>query len=264
MQFMICQVSLISRVESVSGSSAGAIAATVLAMGLNPDAFREKLIRLAENHFEDIIKPITWWSPFRALRGYTLYGAASYRAFLNELFTDGEGIPHLKNKKIPNVMIHATNIGIGAPKVYDGTLEEDTIAEALFSSSALPFIFRNFPEQNSFIDGGLIDNFPVERIIGNSDGRDVFGFSFKKTSEYAFNGPLSYLAAMLFTSMDYSVERSLARIPKDNVYFIKTDIGILDFDKALELLKNKTNYNKEKQVIADALKDFVIKKREKI
>jgi predicted acylesterase/phospholipase RssA len=248
-------------IAAVSGASAGAIAAAVLGLGIDPAVFRANLRRLAKEDFDQIIKPIGRTSYGWAIAGYTLYDDKAYRKFLRELFARPDGaIPHLKHK-VTDVFISATDIRNGTCKVYDGEQEEDTVEDALFSSSAIPVVFRNFSEKNYFLDGGLVDNFPSDRLVGESSGDDVFGFAFRRNESYDFKNLKEYLAAIVFSAMDYSVERSLARLPEGNIHYIPTKIKTLDFAPALTLLDNDIQYEKEKLAIENVLKGFIEKKR---
>jgi predicted acylesterase/phospholipase RssA len=252
-------------VKRVSGASAGAVVAAMLAMGLDPAVFRERLLRLATTHMDQIIKPFWWGSYVRALFGQSIYDSRIYRKLLHDLFANGPEIPHLKNRKI-DIFIHATDIKNGTYKHYTGDNPEDTVEEALFSSSAIPFLFQNFKDRGSFIDGGLIDNFPTEALLADVSAKgDVVGFSFRRTEPYRFDtGLKSYLASIVFTAMDYSVERSMKQMPAENVYFIPTTLTTLDFQRALQELKELVRYEQYKLGAEAFLKELIARQKAKI
>jgi hypothetical protein len=109
------------------------------------------------------IKPLRFWSWVPALLGIRLYDSRVYKKILRELFAEGER-PHLKKRKI-DIIIHATDIGNGSYKLYTGANNEDWLDDALFSSSAIPFLFQTFRRGGNFIDGGIINNFPSEQLL---------------------------------------------------------------------------------------------------
>jgi predicted acylesterase/phospholipase RssA len=251
-------------VNRVSGASAGAIVAAMLAMGCDPAEFRERLLRLAATNMDYIIKGFGRWSYVTAFRGHSLWNSSIYRQLLHDLFGTDQGIPHLNERKI-DIIIHATDIKNGTYKHYTGANQEDTVEEALFSSSAIPFLFHNFNDGGSFIDGGIINNFPSDILLADADKKgDVVGFSFKRKQYRFAKGLGSYLASIAFTAMDYSVERSLDRMPDGNVYFIPTTLDTLDFKGALRELENTIQYEQYKLNVEAFLKDLIARQRAKI
>jgi predicted acylesterase/phospholipase RssA len=248
-------------ITRVSGASAGAIAAAMLAMGMNPTEFRERLLRLAKENMRQIIRPLGRRSYLQALAGFTLYNSDMYRTFLRDLFTRRR---HLSERKI-DIRIHASDIRNGSYKLYTGDNNEDWLDDALFSSSAIPFLFHTYRHGGSFIDGGIIDNFPSALLMNDPDKGDVVGFSFQVKDPYQFdNGLKSYVTSIAFTAMDYSVERSLKQLSDENVYYISTDLSTLDFEQALEQLGNDNQYKNYKACVETFLEKLIVRKREKI
>ena len=77
-------------VERVSGTSAGSIAATVLALDIDPVLFRQRLLELTPIYFPKIVRKISLLrSAPKVLRGVPLYDRSEYEDFLEKLFTLG-------------------------------------------------------------------------------------------------------------------------------------------------------------------------------
>ena len=247
----------------ISGTSAGAIAGCILATGKDPELFRKDILRLAPLYLPQIQKQIGWTRSFDVMRGVPLFDATLYREFLRELFISAGKVSHLKKLATP-VLFHATNIKNGASKMFDGSREEDTIEEALFCSSALPYIFETFKGQ-PYVDGGLISNFPAYSLKQRGFEKDqIIGFSFPATNSYPYQaGLISYSKSLMFTTMDLSVARARGELPPENVYEFQTSIGTLDFDKALAHLRDDIEFENYKRQARSFLEEFVSRQKAK-
>ena len=141
--------------------------------------------------------------------------------------------------------MYATDIRNAVPKTFDGSHKEHNIVDAIFASSAIPFIFNTYKFGGIHVDGGLLNNFPVgELLLRKDELGDVLGFSFQPAPTYKFNkGLLNYAGAMLGTVIDHSVKSSIAALPAANVHFIDTELGMMQFEEALKELKSKKTYD---------------------
>jgi NTE family protein len=137
-------------IEVISGTSSGAIAAVLYGIGLSPDEIFE---RVTEVKFMRLIRP-----------GLSRYGLINLSK-LEEIFK-----PVLENKTFadlnPKVIISATDINRGT-SVY---FSEGELIKPLVASSALPFLCQPVNYQGHLlVDGGLINNLPVECLTGYAD-----------------------------------------------------------------------------------------------
>jgi predicted acylesterase/phospholipase RssA len=244
-------------IRRISGTSAGAIAGCMLATNKDPEIFRQSIIGLAQKYWPKINNRTgIIRSSLKAYCGKPLYNSEAYRDFLGDLFLRTANIEHMRDLPIP-CLFHATDIRNGATKTYDGTENDHTIAEALFRSSALPFIFDTY-KGDPYVDGGLINNFPSYGLSDENLG-DILGFGFRKHGEYKFkSGPFGYSKALLFTAMDVATERALEKLPSANVHYIETNVDTLDFDLALKQLENpEEGYNSYKAQARSFLENYV-------
>lgn len=248
------------KVTRISGTSAGALAGCMLATGKDPELFRQSMLRLAEKDWPQIKRKAgTLRLAVDLVRGIPLYNSEQYKAFLYKLFNETARVSHMRELEI-SCLFHASDIQNGMPKIFDGTQADHTIKEALFCSSALPFIFETY-SGSPYVDGGLINNFPSDQLNNGED--DILGFGFKRFGTYDFKkGAFEYSKALIFTAMDVAVERSLEKLPKDRVKYIETDIETLEFDKAIEQLKNIVTYNNYVRQVREFLNAYIEKQKE--
>ncbi|WDF75651.1 patatin-like phospholipase family protein [Mucilaginibacter sp. KACC 22773] len=134
----------------ISGTSAGAIAAAFFADGYAP---QEILRMLKENSLLKLLRPA--------------FGSHGLISILKARFLISKFIPHnsFQNLKT-HVTISAVDLG-EAKLVYFTDGELDT---AILASCCLPGIFAPITINNHmYVDGGILNNFPVEPLVGNCD-----------------------------------------------------------------------------------------------
>ncbi|GAB3932940.1 patatin-like phospholipase family protein [Mucilaginibacter myungsuensis] len=134
----------------ISGTSAGAIAAAFFAAGLQP---------------EDILQIIKDSKLFRLLR--PSFARTGLMSILNVRSLINKYIPHNSFDKLnAHVTIAAVDLGLGK-LVY---LNDGELDLAVLASCCLPGIFRPIViNGHMYVDGGILNNFPVEPLVGNCD-----------------------------------------------------------------------------------------------
>jgi len=134
----------------ISGTSAGAIAASFFAAGYAP---KEVLQIIKETKLLKLLRPSI--------------GSAGLISILRARFLFARYIPHNSFKKL-NLHVTISSVDLGEGKlVYftDGELDL-----AILASCCLPGIFKPIIiNGHMYIDGGILNNFPVEPLIGNCD-----------------------------------------------------------------------------------------------
>jgi hypothetical protein len=138
-----------------------------------------------------------------------------------------------------------------------------TIAQALFDSSALPFIFKTFHDTTGILfDGGLVNNFPSERLLEDNQFGYVAGFSFDpEPVQLQFTGLKDFTGALVSTMMDNATKQSLTKLPEGDVHYIKTNTSTLDFRGALKNDLIGQNYGGYINYAKSFLADFITRKR---
>jgi NTE family protein len=134
----------------ISGTSAGAIAAAFIAEGYAP---KEILQIIKESSLLKLLRPA--------------FGSNGLISILHARHLISKYIPHnsFQDLKI-KITVAAVDLG-EARQVYftDGELDM-----AILASCCLPGIFKPIIINNHmYVDGGILNNFPVEPLIGNCD-----------------------------------------------------------------------------------------------
>lgn len=138
------------RFSHISGTSAGAIAAAFIAEGYAPKEF---LQMLKETRLLKVLRPSI--------------GSAGLLSILNARFLINKYIPHNSFQKLKtHITVAAVDLGEGR-LVYFTDGELDLV---ILASCCLPGIFRPIIiEGQMYVDGGILNNFPVEPLVGNCD-----------------------------------------------------------------------------------------------
>jgi len=134
----------------ISGTSAGAIGAAFFAAGFAP---REILNIIKEAKLLKLLRPSI--------------GSTGLLSILNVQHLIRQYIPHNSFKQLKTrITISSVDLGEGKLVYFtDGDLDLSILA-----SCCLPGIFRPIViNDHMYVDGGILNNFPVEPLIGNCD-----------------------------------------------------------------------------------------------
>ena len=134
----------------ISGTSAGAIAAAFFAEGYAP---KEILQLIKDAKLLKLLRPSL--------------GSTGLLSILNVRFLIEQYIPHNSFQKLKTrITISSVDLGEGKLVYFtDGELDL-----AILASCCLPGIFKPIIINNHmYVDGGILNNFPVEPLIGNCD-----------------------------------------------------------------------------------------------
>lgn len=247
-------------ITRVSGTSAGAIVACMLATGENPAIFRKQLSLLASKHLDSICTRQGTFRMFQRIwQGTPLYHAGLYKTFLRQLFThETQKWPTLNSLRF-DIFIHAIDIHTGKEVLYKKGESDVAIEDALFASSALPFIFRTYKDVSGVIDGGLTNNFPSDILHeGVPEHGPIMGFSFAPNEvRYDFpdgiHGVVAFSGKLISTMIDTATTKALAKLPVGDVHYFSTKTSTLDWKQGLDDLEgaNFTRYFEETQRFVD-------------
>lgn len=208
----------------IAGTSAGAIVASFLAAGYEPD---EILDIAKKTKLMFFIRP--------ALSTAGLLKLEIIEDILNKYLPNT-----FEELKIP-LTVAATNLKLGKNKYfYKGGL-----IRAILASCAVPVIFRPIQiEGTKYIDGGILNNLPVDPLIGQCDR--IVGCNCNAVSENFEDDNIKSL-----------MERSLLMAINVNTYvsrdkcdtFIEPEgmraFGAFEFNKAEDMVKVCYDYTKQ-------------------
>lgn len=237
-------------VDYIAGTSMGSIIGALYAMGYSGEEI-EKLILSRDwiNYFNDTIKreeelienknekdkyvfsfPIKNWKvklPKGVIKGQSIDNV------LSELYIDANDINDFSKLPIPFVCV-ATDIETGKKIV----LNKGYLPEAIRASMSLPSLFSPVEiDDKLLIDGGVVDNFPVD--VALSMGADYLigvdiGSKLKKKEEIE-----SFIDILDQTSSFKKVEATEEARKKVNVLLLPNidKYDVLSFEKAKEIIE---------------------------
>jgi predicted acylesterase/phospholipase RssA len=255
-------------IKSVSGTSAGAIVGCMLATGEDPKVFKSIIQEHGPGYVDLIAKPLSFRSMvWRAWWGSPFYDADQYTKFLDDIFSSkllSKQYTYAKDLA-PNIdfYMHAVDIRDRKPVVYEAK-DGRKIVDILLDSSGIPFVFKTF-SSSSVVDGGLVDNFPVNSIWEKIDQQkmpgSIVGISFEPDKiEWSFKNPVEYARALLSTVIDNPVNTAIRKVDKHDVHLIKTNTSTFDFKTALQVDLADKQYGEYKKQAIEFLEKLMERK----
>jgi predicted acylesterase/phospholipase RssA len=220
-------------IKRAAGSSAGAIAAVMLASGKPIGTYKAELKTLARSYLHSTKVP-RWIGTCRVMSGIAYFKELYLENFFKELFCSGLEAPKsIKDLKIKDTRIYYTDLYSLESR---STPDYEAIPKALARSCRLPFAFVGFNAGDTQVDGGLALNFPVDELkLDESTLGSVIGVSFANAfGTIGNNNLLSYTQQLFSAAIQSGVTRSELILGKSNVYPIDTTIGTFDFERALD------------------------------
>jgi len=217
-------------VQRVAGSSAGAIAAVMLASRKSVDTYKVEIKSIGKrflagmqiNHFVGVC---------RVLAGKAYYGNASLENFFEELVCNNAGPKHIADLRCDPQLYFTDLYSLRAR----ASPPEEPIHVALAKSCRFPFAFVGYKSGDSQVDGGLALNLPVDHLKRDESLKgNVIGIGFSA----GFGEPnksdlVSYVKQLYSAAIESGVSRSEAILGPHNVFRIDTGIGTFDFERAL-------------------------------
>lgn len=134
----------------ISGTSAGAVAAAFFAAGYEP---KETLNIIRQAHLLRLLRP--------SIGSTGLLSILRVEDLLKEYFPDNS----FNKLKIP-ITVTAVDLGEGKLVYFN----DGELVKCLLASCCLPGVFKPIIiNDHMFVDGGILNNFPVEPLVGNCD-----------------------------------------------------------------------------------------------
>lgn len=211
------QQGILERIERVAGTSAGAITATLLAVRLTPTELRNLMGNLQFENFKDD------GSDLRVLRRYGYYKGDYFldlmRCLINhQTRKDSPTKPEptvtfeelarrelARGGKARELRLFATDLTTG--EIQELSLEKTPdleIALAARMSMSIPLFFAAIERDgNVFVDGGVLDNYPIIAFDGD-EHHDADGERRKKTLGFTLLSPTQGDPVKIRNLLEYS------------------------------------------------------------
>lgn len=220
-------------ITRVAGSSAGAIAAVMLASGKPIGIYKEAVKRLGTKYLNKT-KVNSLIGMSQVVLGSPYFKEVYLEDFFNELFCKEPNSPqYVRDLKIQDTKLYFTDLYSLSSR---SAPQDDSIPKALAKSCRFPFAFVGYRSGDTHVDGGLASNLPVDELKSTeSVFGPVIGISFlNKFGDTTKSNLRSYTQQLFSAAIQSSVARSELTIGKNNVFPIDTEIGTFDFDRALD------------------------------
>lgn len=159
---------ILELVDGVAGTSAGAITATLLALGYSPGQVRQLLLNLDFSRFEDG----SAGGLFRLFRRYGYYRGDYFLDVMQCLVKHKTDDPHLtladlakarSGDRPSKLQLYTTNLSSGAARELSADCTGDLeVAMAARMSMSIPLFFASITDDHRiFVDGGVLNNYPI-------------------------------------------------------------------------------------------------------
>lgn len=245
-------------VTSVIGTSAGAVAGTLFAAGVDFDTLRACFNEKGSGHF--LINQFAkrrgrWWKIVRIFRllvlRQPLWSQAEIKNFLtNQLPAGISKFSHIKTRSNIDVYVLATDLTHLQPVIFK---DDYDIVEALLHSTAIPFFFRCWhssvnKDSPLYVDGGIAENLPVNAIPLPADVNRI-GITFEDSGMGTPTSALRFAVSLLNAGMSVATQHSVRGLTSKNVHTLETEVSTFEFSRLIgdnSAFKNDYNFLKYK------------------
>jgi len=255
---------ILNNIDKVGGASAGAINATLLSLGYTNKELKEILMKLNFNNFLD-----DSWGYFRdadrLISDFGWYKGDYFREWIGKLIEKKTGNEHSTfnelnlNHDYKKLFLIGTNISTGFSEVFSAEhTPRESVADAVRISMSVPLFFKAIQNTRNdyYVDGGMVDNYPVklfdrekyiEKSKIKSHGRKTDYYNNqnkeirKTSSKYIFNKET--LGFRLDKREEIAMFRDKAEPPRNNIEDF--------FDYAGAMIKTMMNIQNNQHLHSD-------------
>lgn len=209
----------------ISGASAGSIVGAFYAYGYSPNEIFEII---SKTKLFRILRPSFNWKGLLTLE-------KTYSFFKSFLPTDS-----FETLKLP-LFVSATNLRNGRPAFFSS----GELIRPIIASSAIPVIFSPVKiEDQYYIDGGVVNNLPVEPLIGHCD--KIIGLHCNPVDE---NFAAENMKNLLERTFILTINRNVAERKQNCDVFLEPyelrKFGALEFSRIREIFDLGYEYAKQ-------------------
>lgn len=155
--------------ERVSGTSAGALVALMVALQLSPEQIEDLMKGLNFKSFK------SGWNPLRIFTKYGLYSGDEILKFIHKCYKasslkldDNASFSDFVKAGGKDIIVFASNLNQRNINEFSNFNTPDCIvAEAVRASMSIPFFFKSWqfsngiPNDHIYVDGGVMFNYPL-------------------------------------------------------------------------------------------------------
>ena len=187
---------ILKNIQKYAGVSVGSILIGALACGASID-YLEKVFKMVDfNNFRDenniLFKISGFFKRFGYYRGDKLM--KWYRSIIQELTSNGDiTLGEIYQKYGKEIVIVATNVDKRKSEYFTTkTHPEMSLVQAVRISASYPFFFETVKYNNDiYIDGGLLNNYPISIFDNESEFSETLGLKLTTSSDLEhINNPI--------------------------------------------------------------------------
>lgn len=228
-------------IDQVAGTSAGAIAAGLLASGIDPNIYRNHLKTNGSKYLSQVLKSRNkYHTAFRVLvQGHSLYDHYQLKKFIEALLEAGAINPDITvGETSHSLSIITSDLSSRCEKIYcrSNDTKSYRLSSAIANSCSLPIIFKSIRglNENNIVDGGIVNNLPVSHLSEGFEKSRVIAFSFENTlTEYKSGSLAEYVLSLIDTSISSNINSSIKILPESNIVRLPNIFSTMAFEEAL-------------------------------
>lgn len=229
----------LTRLKYYVGTSSGSILGCLMSVGYTP---LEILCYLCVNKPYSKIKGLDISNLLGPTSGGGMISFEPIAEELRILFTNKLGfVPTLKQIDVlfDKIVILVTYNLTKQERMYirASTHPDLSVIDAIHMSSNFPFVFDHFCYENDYyVDGGIVDNFPVE--YSETLGKKCIGFhTVNEVSPFSIHDShLEYIRKLFFTFIQIYVEDKIDRATHTDVVTLKHPPNFFNFESSVNSL----------------------------
>jgi NTE family protein len=268
---------ILPKIDKVAGTSAGSIVAALIALGYSPGDIQALMFDVDFKQFED---GSTLGGPERFFRKFGWFKGDYFLEWMQCRVNEQTGNPnatfadlHKDRSKFKDLFVLSTDLSRRRSQVFSFDTSPDLpVAQAVRASMSIPLFFEGYTldddlfgdigergqKQDLFVDGGVLDNYPIELFDQNGVNPQTLGlFLFDQgapTNPDTKIDSFPEYARSLFEALLQVQVNAFNNNPDDQKRTIKINdlgVGTTDFS-----LSNEMKCKLIQQGVIDACKHF--------
>ena len=260
------ELNLLKDIKNVLGISSGSLFGLAICLGFSSESLEHMVLKLnIEN-----LKEFQTDSVFKLFYTYGMDSGDKIEKLIKVILkkkTGNENITFNGLKELfpdKNLIVGGSNLSLARMEYFSAENTPDMcVYKAIRISTSFPFVFEKVDyNDNIYLDGGLIDNYPIEYF--QDDIKNTIGIS--TTSLNSGNKDLSsfdkYMVQIIYVLSSQS-ERYMANKHKENTVVIKLNYRFdsIDFSYDMKKYLIEEGYKQFKEQILE--KDYFIENSDK-
>ena len=110
------------------------------------------------------------------------------------------------------------------------------------------------------VDGGLLNNFPVNSLFPTEEGGTRVGITFRREAGISSSSALEYVLSLISCVIDDNVERSSFTLGVNEAIVLDTDLDTFSFAQAYEYINSRA-YDDTRQFVREKVKSIIVAAR---